>query len=692
MTCLRCVPVLAAAAVLCLLPAGALRADEGMWTFDNPPTAQLAERHGFTPTAPWLDHLRLAAVKVGGGSGSFVSPEGLLLTNAHVARGQQQKLSSPAADYVRDGFLAATRADELPCPDLEVAVLESYEDVTARVLGAITAGMSDQQAQDARRAVIAAIEKQSLDATGLRSDVVKLYHGGEYWLYRYHTWTDVRLVFAPEAAIAYFGGDDDNFTYPRHDLDMALFRVYEDGEPARSPAWLTLNTAGARDGDLVFVPGHPGSTDRLYTMAELAALRDDGYPRREEYLDEALAGLEEYAARGPEQARQAGGLLMGLNNGRKAGAGEYQGLLDPAVWAKKQQDEDGFRARIAADPDLQARYGQAWALVEQAEQAAASRRDELAYRNLGRYGLAGTAVSLVRLVAETQKPDAERMDGYHDAELRRVQFRLFSPAPVYPELETFLLEGTLRRMLERLGPDDAFVQRCLAGQTPAARAAALIGGTALADPAARRALVDGGPAAVAGSTDPLVVLARDLEPVLREQHDWQEANVRSLKAAAGELLGAARFAVYGKTAYPDATGSLRLSYGRVQGYPMNGTRAPAMTTFHGLYDRALAFGLQQPFALPDRFLARQGALDLASPLNFVSTCDIIGGNSGSPVVDSEGRLVGLVFDGNIESLVGRFVYDETSNRCVAVHAAAIAQALEQVYDAGHLVAEMRTGK
>ncbi|MFN2371864.1 MAG: S46 family peptidase [Candidatus Krumholzibacteriia bacterium] len=691
MTCLRCVPVLAAA-VFCLLPAGALRADEGMWTFDNPPTAQLAERHGFTPTAPWLDHLRLAAVKVGGGSGSFVSPEGLLLTNAHVARGQQQKLSSPAADYVRDGFLAATRADELPCPDLEVAVLESYEDVTARVLGAITAGMSDQQAQDARRGVIAAIEKESLDATGLRSDVVKLYHGGEYWLYRYHTWTDVRLVFAPEAAIAYFGGDDDNFTYPRHDLDMALFRVYEDGEPARSPAWLTLNTAGARDGDLVFVPGHPGSTDRLYTMAELAALREDGYPRREEYLDEALDGLKEYAARGPEQARQAGGLLMGMNNGRKAGAGEYQGLLDPAVWAKKQQDEDGFRARIAADPDLQARYGQAWTMIEQAEQAAASRRDELAYRNLGRYGLAGTAVSLVRLVAETQKPDAERMDGYHDAELRRLQFRLFSPAPLYPELETFLLEGTLRRMLERLGPDDAFVQQCLAGQTPAARAAALIGGTALADPAARRALVDGGPAAVAGSTDPLIVLARDLEPVMREQHDWQEANVRSLKAAAGELLGAARFAVYGKTTYPDATGSLRLSYGRVQGYPMNGTRAPAMTTFHGLYDRALAFGLQEPFALPDRFLARQGALDLAAPLNFVSTCDIIGGNSGSPVVDSEGRLVGLVFDGNIESLVGRFVYDETSNRCVAVHAAAIAQALEQVYDAGHLVAEMRSGQ
>ncbi len=673
-----------------LLPAAA-PADEGMWTFDNPPAAQLAERHGFTAAPQWLDHLRLAAVKVGwGGSGSFVSPEGLLLTNAHVARGQQQKLSSAEADYVKDGFLAATRADELPCPDLEVTVLDSYEDITARVLGAIKAGMTDQEAQEARRAVIAAIEKESLEATGLRSDVVKLYHGGEYWLYRYRSWTDVRLVFAPEEAAAYFGGDDDNFTFPRHDLDMALFRVYEDGAPVASPAWLRLDTDGARDGDLVFVAGHPGSTDRLYTMAELAALRDHGYPRREEYLDEALAAIRTYADRGPEQARQVGGLLMGMLNGRKAGGGEYQGLLDPVIWAKKQRDEDDFRARVAADPDLQARYGQAWTMIEQAEQAAAARREQTEGRSLGRFGLAGTALSLVQYVVESQKPDAERMGGFHDAELRRQAFRLFSPAPVYPELEEFLLERTLARMLDKLGPDDEFARLCLAGRTPAERAADLIAGTALADPAARRALVEGGPAALAASTDPLVVLARDLEPIVREQHDWQEANVRSLKAAAGEMLGAARFAVYGKTAYPDATGTLRLSYGLVTGYPMNGTRAPAVTTFHGLYDRAFSFGLQEPFNPPARFLERVGSLDLTAPLNFVSTCDIIGGNSGSPIVDTEGRLVGLVFDGNIESLVGRFVYDETANRCVGVHAAGIAQALEELYDAGHLVAEMRT--
>ena len=682
----RCV---LAGGVLLVLVSCPVFADEGMWTFDNPPLDQLGERYGFSPDQAWLDHVRLAAVHVGrGGSGSFVSPDGLLLTNAHVARGQQQKLSSADADYVRDGFLAATRADELPCPDLEVTVLASYEDVTARVLAAVGDSGDDQAAQEARRAVIAAIEKESLETTGLRSDVVTLYHGGEYWLYRYHSYTDVRLVFAPEAAAAYFGGDDDNFTFPRHDLDMALFRVYADGEPLASPSWLPLNVDGARSGDLVFVVGHPGSTDRLYTMAELAALRDDSYPRREEYLQEALAAFEEYAARGPEQARQVGGMLMGLNNGRKAGEGEYRGLLDPVIWAKKQQDEDDFRARVAGDPELAARYSDAWSMIESAEQARRERRDELAYRAMPRFGLGSTALGLVHCVVESQKPDAERMRGYHDAELGRRRFRLLSPAPVYPELEEFMLTRTLRRMVDKLDADDEFLRICLAGETPEARAAELISGTELADPEARRRLLDGGPEALAASADPLVVMARELEPIVRAQHDWEEANITSVTAAAGEMLGAARFAVYGKTTYPDATSTLRLSYGTVRGYPMNGTRAPALTTFHGLYDRALAFELQPPFALTERFLQRQAALDLATPLNFVSTCDIIGGNSGSPVVDTEGRLVGLVFDGNIESLVGRFVYDETANRAVSVHAAAIALALRDLYDGGHLVAEM----
>ncbi len=683
------IKILGLACLLALATTAAVHADEGMWTFDNPPTKQLQEKYGFTPTQEWLDHVRLSSVRFNdGGSGSFISPTGLVLTNHHVARGQLQKMSSPEKDYVKDGFLAATRDQEIPCPDLELNILVSMEDVTSRVKGVVTGEMTDKEALEARKAEIAKIEKESLESTGFRSDVVTLYHGGEYWLYRYKKYTDVRLVFAPEVDAAFFGGDPDNFTYPRYDLDMAIFRVYEDGRPLESDQYLKVNPAGAADGELVFVSGNPGSTDRLYTMAQLEVMRDRGYPARLEYIGRLLSAFREYARRGPEQARQADMMIFALLNGKKALTGELEGLRNPHVWSTKEADEKEFREMVASNPEWQSKYGDAWDQIARAEQVLLERFDEQTYRRMPGFRLPRLALGLVRYIQETARPDGERMDGYHDAQLPSLRFRLFSPAPVYPEMEEFLLADQLRYMEEKLGADDEFVKLALGGKTPEEKAHEVISGTKLADPAFRKKLVEGGEKALAKCTDPLVVWARTLEPPLHELYDWYEDNVRSVTQAAGEKLGAARFAAYGKSTYPDATFTLRLSYGAVKGYPMNGTQAPPMTTMYGLFDRAYSFGLKAPWLPPARFLERREKLDLSTPMNFVSTCDIIGGNSGSPVINARGELVGLIFDGNIESLVGRFVYDDTANRAVAVHAGAMIEAMDRLYDASFLVDEI----
>jgi hypothetical protein len=664
------------------------RADEGMWTFDNPPTRQLEQKYHFSPSQQWLDHVRLSCVRLNdGGSGSFVSGHGLLLTNHHVARGQLQKNSTKEHDYIRDGFYAATPEQEMKSPDLEVNVLVSMENVTDRVQAAIKGATTAEKEFAARKAIIASIEKESMEKTGLRSDVVPLYQGGEYWLYRYRKYTDVRLVFAPEQQIAFFGGDPDNFTYPRYDLDMALFRVYEDGKPIDSKDYLRWNPKGADANELVFVSGHPGSTQRLDTMAQLENERDHLYPNILKALTHRIAVVKAYAATGPEPARESGSVIFGLENSLKARENIYKGLLDPRIMAIKQKEEAQFKSLVMSNPKWKAEYGGAWDSIAEAVQKAAPRTKARFFRSTDSR-LAALAMQIVEYVAEIKKPDGERLEGFHDSQLESLRFRLFSPAPVYPSLESARIIGGMELAQQELGPDDPWVKIVVGGRSPKEVATGLVTGTKLADPAFRKQLVEGGEAAVAASNDPMIVLARKLDPLVRESRKWFEDNVESVEQRAGEQLGKARFAAYGKSTYPDATFTLRLSYGQVKGFPMNGTIAPPKTTLFGLYDRAASFNYDGDFDLPSRYKEGRNKLNLATPYNFVTTDDIVGGNSGSPVINRNAEVVGLIFDGNIDSLVGDFVYDIETNRAVAVHTAAMTEALIKLYHAQPLVNEL----
>ena len=678
--------------IVCAALAGAaVHADEGMWTFDNPPTKQIRDKYGFTLTQSWLDHVRLASVRVNdGGSASFVSPNGLLLTNHHVALGQLQKNSTADHDYVKGGFYARTQAEEMKSPDIEVNVLVSMEDVTARVEDAVKGAATPEQQFARRKDVLAAIERESLQKTGLRSDVVTLYQGGEYWLYRYKKYTDVRIVFAPEQQIAFYGGDPDNFTYPRYDLDMALFRVYENGQPIKSDNFLKWNAKGASDGELVFVTGHPGSTQRLDTLAQLEADRDVRTPALIKILNNRIETLRRYSATSEEAARQAKELIFTLENSLKAFHGRLKGLADPRVMEAKRADEAKFRAEVMKDPRSKAAYGDAWDEIAAAVTRERSRAKEEFFHGLAS-SLANHAQEIVEYVAEVQKPDGERLDGYHESQLESLRQQMFSPAPVYPQMEAARLTGALELDVAEAGPNDPFVRTVLDGGTPHDVAIFLVNGTKLTDVAVRKQLVDGGERAVAASTDSMIVLARRLDPIRRELTKWLEDNVASVEQQAGERLGRARFAAFGTSAYPDATFTLRLSYGQVKGYPMNGTIAPPMTTLFGLFDRAASFGDKSPFDLPARYRDGREKLDLSTPFDFVTTNDIIGGNSGSPVINTKEEIVGVIFDGNIESLVGDFVYEPETNRAVAVHTAAMTEVLRKLYGADALLRELLAG-
>lgn len=680
-----------AIAVLAASPCA--RADEGMWTFDNLPLEQLREGYGFTPPPGWIEHVQGSCVRFNdGGSGSFVSPTGLVLTNHHVALGQLQKVSSAEQDYVRDGFFARTPAEEMPCPDLELNRLVSLENVTARVLAAIDPRAPEKRQNEQRKGAIARIEKESTDRTGLRSDVVELYQGGEYWLYRYHKYTDIRLVMAVEQQTAFYGGDPDNFTYPRYDLDVALFRVYEKGKPVQPKHYLRWSSAGAADGELVFVAGHPGETSRSLTVAQLEYVRDHELPADLERLRGRLAALRAYAAGGSEQARRAARQIFGVENSIKVQVGGQQAFQNPSLMREKTEQENALRAFVAGDAALSAECGASWDRIAAAQKASLPRLYQGLYRGQNESGqLPDIANTIVRYVVEVAKPNEARFKEFRDSNLESLRFDLLSPAPTYPDLEEALLAADLQASLEKLGPDDAWVQAALGGRSPALVAHELIAGTRLGDPAVRRQLIQGGRAAVAKSRDPLIVWARAIDPPYRKYRVWYEDHIESVESLEGNRIAKARFAHYGKSVYPDATFTLRLSHGKVAGYELGTTFVPYKTTYYGLYDRAASFDNRWPFNLTPAVERARATIDLATPLDFVTTNDTVGGNSGSPVLNRAAEFVGVLFDGNIQSLIGNYAYEDVVSRSVAVHSSGILEGLRKIYGMDALADELTGG-
>ncbi len=673
-----------------------LIADEGMWLFNRPPRALLKQRYGFEPTQAWLDHLQKASVRFNsGGSGSFVSADGLILTNHHVGLDCLAKISTATHDYVATGYHAKTTAEEVKCVDLELNVLMSIEDVTQRVNAAVQAGMSAADAQRARRAVMSIIEQESTQKSGLRSDVVTLFQGAEYHLYRYKKYTDVRLVFAPEVAIAFFGGDPDNFEYPRYDLDICFFRAYENEKAVRPAEYLTWSTAGAKDGDLVFISGHPGRTNRLNTLTHLQFFRDLTYPFTLNLLRRREVLLDTYAERSLENDRRAHDDLFSVKNARKAYVGRIAGLQDPAVMKAKGDTEAALRQKVESDPQMKAQYGEAWSMVDKAFATYRPFANEFRFLEGGiafNSHLFTIARTLLRLGEERAKPNADRLREYRESNLESLKQQLYSEAPIYEDLETVELADSLAHWMETIGADDPLVKQMLGGKSPQERASELVRESKLRDVAVRRQLGEGGKAAVDASSDPMIQVARIVDARSRELRKNYEDNVDERLTQAYAKIANATFKASGGETYPDATFTLRLSFGTVKGFEENGKHVSWRTIIGDTFEHAAAHANKDPFELPKTWMAKKEALDKdPTPFNFVNTADIIGGNSGSPVVNRAGEFVGIIFDGNLQSLPWDYQFDDRVGRAVAVHSAGIVDALTKIYAATDIVKAL-TGK
>jgi len=694
--------------VLALLTSNVAFGDEGMWLFNAFPKDKVKAKYGFEPSQQWLDHVRLSSARAPNGSSSFVSPNGLIFTNHHIAQECIHDLSTGGKDYMKNGFYAPTRADEPKCPGMEFVVLEGIEDVTAKVNAAAKPGMSSAETGKVQREVMAGLEKDC-SVNGLRCDVVTLYSGALYHLYKYKTYSDIRLVMAPEFEIAFFGGDPDNFEYPRYDLDISFLRAYENDKPAKTADYLKWSKTGIKEGDLVFVSGNPGRTSRLLTMDQLEFLRDYQYPMLMTTLANRVATLEKYSAQSAENAREAQSDLFSAQNSVKAYKGYNSGLQDKALMDKKAAEEKDLQQYLNSDAELKQRYGDPWAEISKATDIQKQNYKPLFYLQGGTLGrvdndvdlagrmggfrgsLAAYARILVRVTAEKEKPNGERLRGYQDSALPSLEQDLFSTAPIYKSLQIAQLAQSLSEMQQVLGADNDAVKAALAGKSPEERAKEVIEGTQLQDVAVRKQLYEGGKAAVEASNDPLIVMMRAVDPYARAVRKRYDDDVDPvLRKNAGDIAKL-RFAQGGLSVPPDATFTLRLSYGAVEGCELNGRHVPWYTTLGGAYDHAAQHGSKPPYELPQSWIKAKSSLDLKTPFDTVSTPDIIGGNSGSPLINKDAEVVGIIFDGNIESLPWNFVYDDVVGRSISTDSRAILEALRKVYHADALADELTGG-
>jgi hypothetical protein len=668
------------------LPAGFIKEFGTMWTFEAAPLDYWKTRYGFTPSQQWLDHVRLASIRLPNCSSSFVSSRGLVMTNHHCARECISAVSTPDSNFQALGFVARTQAEERKCPGLYVDQLQGIEDVTRQVQSAITSSTPGRQVAQ-RNSAIDSLEKACETAPDVQCQVITYYQGGAYSLYRFKRFSDLRLVMAPEEAISFFGGDPDNFTYPRYDLDLSLMRVYENGQPYQPKDYLKWSREGAKEGDPVFVTGNPGSTGRLLTVAQMEYLRDVQYPAQLSSYDRNLAVLEEMSKQDEETRRALENQIFSLKNSKKAVTGYLSGLQDSAVMARKRSFERDFRRRVAADPKLKARYGTSWDAIATAQRQLGAIAKQQRWYSFSGSTLLNVAGGLVRIPEQAKLPDSLRLPQYRAGGLDQIKASIAGPVETEPEAEKQMLQAWLTQASKDLPVNDPFLTAFLDGRSPEVAAEAAVNGTKLADSTVRAQLLAGGSAAVASSKDPLIVLARRLNPVaMRVQQ--RAARLNDVISANAEKVGRAIYAAYGRSLPPDATFSLRISDGVVKSYPMNGTIAPYRTSFYGLYARSAEFDDKPPFQLPERWKTHRTRLDLSQPLDFVTTNDIIGGNSGSPVINQNAEVVGLIFDGNIEQLPNRFLYTDEVARAVAVHSRGLTEALRKVYEADRIADEL----